>query len=348
MMQLKSIIIPALLAGSGICLLNSCETTSYNYAIVYAPQEQGSQMQKHTENEGLDIIGPVVFEGSGNVRWWASSYLDVSPKGDQFAYNFSNQNTSNVFLRNAKGGSSTIQRTFRTAINDFAFSSKGDKLAFSDRVGGNLNIFVVDVNSGFAAEQLAATSSDEVNPVFSHDDKKLYYAKVESGGDEFGMVTSSSIWSIDLTTSITTNYTEGFNPEPSPDGSMLYFVRNNGKTGLGEIWSVNLTSGSETQIIASQNKGFANVKVSPNGEWLAVTGVSLPTSTTPTNLDIYLFKTDGSGETQLTFYGGTDICPSWTPDGNKIFFLSERGNGRKGKSLRYNVWSLDVSKITSR
>jgi Tol biopolymer transport system component len=348
MMNLKRLTTSAKLALGIIPVFMGCETVSYNYSIVYAPQEQGSTMQKHTENEGYDIVGPYVVEGIGSVRWNASSFLDVSPKGDQFAYNFANQNTFNVFLRSATGGSSTIQRTFRTAVNDFAFSKKGDKLAFSDRVGGNLNIFLVDVNSGFAAEQLAATSSDEVNPVFSHDDKKLFFTKVETGGDEFAMVTTSSIWSVDLATSITTNYTEGFNPEPSPDGKVLYFARNNKKTGFGEIWSVNLTSGSETQIIASSNKGFANVKVSPNGEWLAVTGVSLPTANTPTNLDIYLFKTDGSGETQLTFYGGTDVCPVWTPDGKKLFFLSERGNGRKGKSMRYNVWSIDVSRIVNR
>ena len=43
------------------------------------------------------------------------------------------------------------------------------------------------------------------------------------------------------------------------------------------------------------------------------------------NMDIYLMNPDGSGEVRLTHHRGADAGPKWSPTGEKILFVSNRG-----------------------
>src|SRR5687768_10024527 len=43
--------------------------------------------------------------------------------------------------------------------------------------------------------------------------------------------------------------------------------------------------------------------------------------------EIYIMKGDGTGLRQLTFNEGEDLDPTWSPDGSKIAFMSDRDGG---------------------
>ena len=82
------------------------------------------------------------------------------------------------------------------------------------------------------------------------------------------------------------------------------------------------------------------------------------------NHEIYTMNSNGTNQTQLTFSEGSDISPTWSPDGSQIVFMSYRDGGEKaeiyvmdaaGKNQRrlthnpgpdsYPTWSPDGSQI---
>src|SRR6056300_274217 len=316
-----------------------------------APEEGGVKFPQLT-NESDIIKGPATrlktetyqqgntIQKTDVLMWNTATFLSISPDGKKFTFLASNNNSTNLYIRSTEGGAAAIQRTFRNDVFDFAYSPDGKSLAFSDRVGvgnsANYNVYKIDVNRVNAVRQLASSTVDEINPVFSDDSKTLFYSKGNGSGNY-------SLWSLDLNTGLQTQYSEGFNPcvVPNTKSSELFLCRRAKNSSRTEVWKVNIETGSETQYITDQRRSFSSPKVSPDGKYILVTGSTPKSESRPSNLDLYLFKSDGTGETQLTFHPGTDASAVWAPNGKEIYFISSRGN----VTNEYNVWRMNVEQF---
>jgi Tol biopolymer transport system component len=69
------------------------------------------------------------------------------------------------------------------------------------------------------------------------------------------------------------------------------------------------------------------------------------TSNRDGSMQIYSMNTDGRGQTRLTYSGGNDDNPRWSPNGTKILFQSDRDNPDTGYMDIY-VMNSDGSGIT--
>src|SRR5947207_7931793 len=58
------------------------------------------------------------------------------------------------------------------------------------------------------------------------------------------------------------------------------------------------------------------------------------------NKEIYVMNTNGSGQTRLTNELANDEWPSWSPDGSKIVFTSERE--RENADPTPQVWTMNA------
>ena len=80
-------------------------------------------------------------------------------------------------------------------------------------------------------------------------------------------------------------------------------------------------------------------QISPDGKWVAYTVATPNLETNHTSRDIWIVSAAAGEPRQLT-HGGSDTRPRWSPDGQKLAFLSARIEGNQ------QVFSMDVKSGT--
>lgn len=321
-------------------LVTSC-VTPYSYIAVSEPEEGGFSFTQITSTDEV-VNGPAIgYTGTGVLTWWAPSLLAASPDSMNIAYIAMRNGETNIFYRKIGQGGGVTQRTYKTGISALTFSGDNQNIAFSCRSGSNSDIFMMNAYEGSAIQQITATDESEYGPVFSTDNKIIYFTRTETTYTYSGTTpianTRYYVWGFDRETNLFTQYCEGYNPAVIPGSTDIIITRTNKTTNLSEIIVLNPTKGTETIIVSDQTRSFSSVNVHADGKKLICVGSTLATTERMANLDIYQINIDGTGLTQLTFHQGQDVSPIWHPNGKDIAFISMRGN-EKGS---YNVWIMN-------
>lgn len=118
--------------------------------------------------------------------------------------------------------------------------------------------------------------------------------------------------------------------EPSIDASGTRLVFTAAQRG-SNVERVALDPESRTPVgapvpVTEQSVPVTHPQVSPDGEWIVFRTESVQE-------DLYLTRIDGSELRRLTFDAAKDRGPSWSPDGQRIAFYSDR-NGK------YDIWTI--------
>jgi len=316
-----------------ITIIYSCSPAlQVDYSNISVPEEGGINFTQYSRDEE-EVVYPAIFidEITENLRWYAAPLIALSPDGVKLAYIAKSNDFFNLNIKKVSGGRAIVQRTFNRNINDMDFSPDGKWIAFTELKGTDQNIYIINADEGSAVQQITSSNYSELGPSYAPDGKSLYYSKQE--GSRF------YIWNVNLDSSLKTQYSEGFTPALTPDGENLIVTRNGKDGSRGEIWMINIKKGTETLILSDPERGFSSPQISPKGDVLLCVGTTEKGVTRPQNLDLYTIKLDGTGLKQLTFHGGHDVSPQWSPDGNSIFFLAQRGN-IEGK---YNIWKMNFN-----
>ena len=130
------------------------------------------------------------------------------------------------------------------------------------------------------------------------------------------------LYEIDLRTFEWTRLTDTpkdeVNAHYSPDGSMLAFYYGN-----DQLVTLNLET-MDRKVIAEDLFVFmpwiGPFEWSPDGKWIAYTGTDQIYYG-----EIYIIPSDGSADpVNITVHHDNDVLGGWTPDGEKIYFLSRR------------------------
>lgn len=307
----------------------------------YAPEERALNLTKITNEANATILGGVhgggmpsrfaatVFGGNkkAKIHWITNRMLDISPDGQQVAYQVRKDKQDNVMISSAFAPGAATQRTFRNVL-DFSWGADG-KFYFADFItNDNVCISSIDSQVGTVVRQHTSGNLDRC-PVVTDDGRVLFFTRIDRTGP--------SVWAIDMVTGVITNCALGYNPCIVPGkNDQFYCVRNN-SAGNSEIYQVEYKIGRETMVLSDQNRSFTNPIISPDGQWLVVQANAKSNLTKKDNLDIFVARTDGTDVRQLTTHPGDDCSPIFSPDGRSIYFLSTRAN----KDERFNVWRMD-------
>lgn len=213
--------------------------------------------------------------------------------------------------------------------------------------------------------QVTISESNEMNPVISHDGKRILFESDKAGNIDIFVSEIDRI----VPMHVTIDSASDSNPSWSPDDKSIYFdsdrlgyraifkkefseervtrsivtrgtndltpdISSSGKTlafsncasSGGSIWLLSLQEGAFKQIAEG-----ASPKWSPDGKLL------LFTSNKTGNSDIWLIDDEANTLTQITVDSADDITPKWSPDGKSIVFASNRtGN--------FDIWLLHIEK----
>jgi len=132
-------------------------------------------------------------------------------------------------------------------------------------------------------------------------------------------------------TNLTNDAGGDYNPTWSPDGTKIVFVSE--RDGNSEIYTMDADGSDPTNLTLHADEDY-NPVWSPNGDRIAfmtdreAAGPPI-LDTTPKiileyNVEIFSMNTDGTGQTNLTDDSAWDGYPTWSPDGTKIAFQTDR------------------------
>jgi Tol biopolymer transport system component len=240
-----------------------------------------------------------------------------------------------------------LQPTFSPHQKRIAYWSR------PDRYGQREHIWTIPVSGG---EAVAVTdgSTTDLNPVWSPDGKYLYFSSNRGG--------SSNIWrvAIDEGTGVTSGRPEAVTAIGATASPLHLSFARNGQLAYSaqtEIRNLrNVSFNPATGIVGkpvSITQGSMQLwfpDPSPDGEWLAAYSMGQ-------QRHIFVMRTDGTEQRDLTPDNFRHYWPRWSPDGRRIAFSSRRTGdyelfimNRDGSGVRqltqsagghYSPWSPD-------
>lgn len=213
----------------------------------------------------------------------------------------------------------------------------------ADGRGGITNIYIDQRN----ARAVKPTQANDGTIAFA-----LYPEGWSKPGD-------AQIWTVGGATQFPTQIALGIQPAISPDGKQIVYV------GVdGNLWVVNVDGSNATQLAVGADRIPGRLKQSlsgvelaqfeyyekkqsllrfyqpysfpswsPDGKWILFSSMEGNDPTGRPGDDIWLMALDGSSKQQLTTNGSVDRFPLMSPDGNHIYFYSNRG-------LKWAIWRI--------
>lgn len=205
-----------------------------------------------------------------------------------------------LYKVSSKGGQA-LQLTSQPSYEcNPVWSPDGKTIAFASDRNGNFDVFVIPAEGG-QPKQLTFNSTSEIPTTFTTDGKQvLYSAAIQDPASSMSFPTSR---------------------QP-------------------ELYSVPVGGGRAKQVLASPAE---DVKYSANGDFIifhdqkGFEDALRKHHTSSVTRDIWRYDFKSGKFTNLTNRAGEDRSPVLSPDGNTVYFLSERNGGS------FNVWKFPLA-----
>lgn len=201
---------------------------------------------------------------------------------------------------------------------ELALSPDGRTLAFA--WAGD--VWTVPIEGG-NARRLTVNAAEDGSPVWSPDGRTIAFASNRNGSANVFTMTAAGDEVKRLTFVDRPATPSGW----SPDGKYVYFhMRRDGALRFeAQMYRVPAAGGQDWRILECYGAG---ARPSPDGKFIAFTRGWSPFSRTgyrgSANHDIWLYEPGAGRFLQLTDFNGTDLWPTWRPDGDGVYMISDR------------------------
>ena len=287
-------------------------------ACSYSPDGQSVVCHKYDDGTG-DIIR-IPLNGDDPVTLTSGGAWDykptVSPDGRFIAFSRSNESPSAIWLMPLDGRSP--RPLVRTVNNDRwpTWSASGKQLFFHRVTEVGTAVKILDRATG-KVKTVVGADEKPMQASFDPQARRIVYCAEENGRRVLRILNLS-----DLTArTLDTGGGEADFPRWSPDGSKIAFVSNNGERW--EVCTINVDGTNLTALTqpAKSLKGMNGVlDWSPDNSKIV-----FKADTDPFEANLFIIDTRSGNVRNVTNDKWFSESPSWTPDGQRIIFMSTRG-----------------------
>ena len=268
---------------------------------VWSMDEAGHDLRQHTHHKGWDAEqaslsdGRIVYKLGADLR-----LLDLASGSDTALEIRLSSDFDQV--REA-----WVKKPF-DYLSSVALAPKGDKVALTARG----QVFVAPAKPGRLVEVTRRPGVRYRRATFLPDGKGLVALSDESGEVELWRLPANGIGAGEqLTRDATVLRWEAV---PSPDGKWIAHHDKDRR-----LWLLDVAQKSSKLIATSRRGDFSDLVWSLDSRWLAYTATAANT------LDqLWLYRVEGGTTTALTSDRFDSGSPAWSPDGEWLYFLSDR------------------------
>ncbi len=196
--------------------------------------------------------------------------------------------------------------------NQASWSPDGKWIVYTGRVGADLEVFMIS-SSGKNSRRLTYNDSGiDFSPQWSNDGEKILYITQTKS--------SYSLLELDLksnkTNMLVTGTLEIKSPKWSPDNRLVSYISIDGKAS--HLNAINLVSKKITPLTSFVKEQHIDFNWSPNSQDIVFCARRKKV------IDLYTINVESRKETQLTNLWTIDTEAAYSPDGEKLLFLSSR------------------------
>lgn len=232
-----------------------------------------------------------------------------------------------LWLMDADGSNAKRLVSKIVAKGTRGWSPDGKHILLAATVDNDIEIITVRAADG-AITRLTNSKGEDRDPCWSPDGQSIAFASQRDGDFDIYVMRADG----SALRRLTSNTVQDGGPAWSPDGARVAFV--SGREGVRDIHVASVADGKTERLTNSGRVTNDVAKWSPNGSQLAVQVAH------DKNYDIEVISLNGSS-TRVAASPEFDGQYTWSPDGNRIAYVSERKDGP-------GVYVTDVRKGATR
>ena len=218
------------------------------------------------------------------------------------------------------------------------------KIVFSSDRDGNWEIYAMDADGG-NQRRLTNNPGRDRSPSWSPDGKRIVFVSNKDGDVRNGKPTAE-IYVMDADggnqRNLTNHPDRDSSPSWSPDGKRIVFSsdRDRGEAAHNtEIYAMDDDGGNQERLTSNLTED-QHPSWSPDGKRIAFSARRDGHFEAELGItyEIYVMDADGGNQQRLTENRNNDWNPSWSPDGKRIAFMSDR----KGDAVSFDIYIMNA------